>query len=953
MCRVPSAWRTVDDHGSQLRVRPAGAAEPARCERVVPVVTASRELLFGRDVELARIGRFLESVRHDGNVRMVRGEPGVGKSALLAAAADMAEAADFRVLRGSGSEFEADVSYSLLNQLLLPLYGEIQRLPPALRDALTVALGFGPGPAPAALLVCNAALSLLTTVARKAPVLLIVDDVQWADRSSAVVLGFIARRVPRSPVGVIAARRTGTESFLDHRGLTGVTVEPLSTEASARLVDVRFPTMTARARQRLLDLAQGNPLALVELPATLAGPTYPANVSDVVPLSDRLQASFAHRIAGLPDATRLLLLLATFEGSGDVRTLRGMTDLTALAPAERAQLVRVDDTTGRLTFRHPLIQSTIVAMSTHEERRRAHLGIAEALPGDLERRSWHLAAATAGPDEAVAAELERASHRVLQRGDALAAIAALVRAADLSGTREDAARRLAEAAYIGAEAGGSGDATTLLARSREMSVDAAGTLHAAGAAALLMINGDGDVHTAHRLLAGAIETGAHGWRADDPALDEAMHTLLLLSWYAGSPDHWATFHRLLGMLRPGPGDLLSVMSRTFPDPVRTGAAALTDLQALITTLPEEADLTRVMRIGTASIYLDRLGENREYSWRLVRQGREGGAPRRQLSAMMHLCLDGFLTGRWDESEALAVEAQQVCGDSGLTFLRWYFLYTRAIVAAGRGRSDEAYELADEITHWALPRGVAGAAAIAHHPRALAAAATGDFESAFRHAAASSPAGVLAANVPNCTWVMFDLVEAALRTGRAAEARAHADAMREADVAALSSRMRLLQYGVDALVLDSDDAGTRLEQTLDDPASERWLFEASRIRLAFAEKLRRRRNLSAARTHLLAARSGFAAMGADPWLVRATAELRATGYQPVVAEQPAAGLTGQELEIAGLAASGLTNKQIAERLYISHRTVGAHLYRIFPKLGVSARAGLRDALSAQSAELPND
>jgi DNA-binding NarL/FixJ family response regulator len=907
-------------------------------------MTSSGDVLFGREVETARIGRFLQSIRQGGDVRMVRGEPGVGKSALLDFAADRALAEGMRVFRAAGSEFEADVTYLLLNQLLLPLYTEMQRLPPALRDALTVALGFGPGPAPAALLVCNAALSLVTMVAKKAPVLLIVDDVQWVDRPTAVVLGFIARRVSGSQVGVIAASRAGTESFLDRRGLTEVTVGPLSDEAAAQLVDERFPTLAARTRQRLLDLARGNPLALVELPAVISGTAESPDASDVVPLSDRLQAIFAKRIADLPDPTRLLLLLATFEGSGDIRTLRAMTDLTPLAPAERAHLVRVDDVTGRITFRHPLIQSAIVATSTHEERRQAHAAIALALPGDPERRSWHLAAASAGPDEAVAAQLEHAAHRVMQRGDALAAIAALMRAAELSTTPEDTARRLAQAAYIGAEAGGSEDATSLLARSREMSVDAAGALHAAGAAALLMINGDGDVHTAHRLLTGAIETGEHGWRADDPALDEAMHTLLLLSWYAGSPQHWAAFHRLLAKLEPAPSDVLSVMSRTFPDPVRTGRAARPDLEALIATLPEEKDLTRMMRIGTASVYLDRLGEIREYSWRLVRQGREGGAPRRQLSAKMHLGLDGFLTGRWDEAENLATEAQQVCGDSGLTFLTWYFQYIRAIVAAGRGRTGQAYELADEITLWALPRGVAGAVAIAHHPRALAAAAEGDFEASYRHAVASSPAGVLAPYVPNCTWVMFDLVEAALRTGRTAEARAHAEAMRAADVAALSSRMTLIQHGVDALVMDSDETDARLERTLSDPASERWLFEGSRIRLAFAERLRRRRDHAAARTHLLAARTGFAAMGAEPWLARATAELRATGYR-ACATGPATGvLTGQELEIAGLAAGGLTNKQIAERLFLSHRTVGAHLYRIFPKLGISSRAGLRDALS---------
>ncbi|WP_250007497.1 AAA family ATPase [Actinoplanes sp. M2I2] len=785
--------------------------------------------LFGREAELASIGRFLGVVRQSGDVRMVRGEPGIGKSALLTAAAGLADADGMRVLRAAGSQFEADVSYSLLNQLFLPLYPEIERLPLALRDALTVALGFGEGPVPGALLVGNAALLLLTTIAHQAPVLLIVDDVQWADRPSAVVLGFVARRVKGSPVGVIAASRTGTESFLDRRGLTEAAVQPLTPDAAARLVQARFPDMAPRARQRVLDLAQGNPLALVELPATLAGSPRPrAGQSGVVPLSDHLQTVFANRIAGLPDATRLLLLLATFEGSGDVRVLRGLTGLADLAPAERAELVRVDDVTGLVTFRHPLIQSAIVAVSTHEERRNAHLLIAAALPTDPERRAWHLAAATAGPDESVAEQLEDASHRVLRRGDAIAAIAALVRAAELSATAENRTRRLAEAAYIGAEAGGTADATTLLADARVTSLNPAGSLHAANAAALLMINGDGHVHTAHRLLAGAIEIGDHDWRADDPALDEALHTLLMLSWYAGDAEHWAVFHRALARLTPAPTDILSVLSRTFADPVRTGAAARPELDALLSTLAEEEDLTRVMRIGTASTYADRLGDNREHSWRLVRQGRDGGAPRRQLSALMHLCLDDYLTGRWDEAEELAQEGLKVCTVSGLPFLSWYFLYDKAIIAAGRGRTDEAVKLADEITHWALPRGVAGAAAIAHHPRTLAAAADGDFEAAYQHATAISPAGVLAPYVPICTWVMFDLVEAALRTGRTAEARAHAAAMRTARVATLSSRMKLIQHGVDALVLDSEDAETRLEESLRDPAAERWLFESSRI-----------------------------------------------------------------------------------------------------------------------------
>jgi DNA-binding NarL/FixJ family response regulator len=313
---------------------------------------------------------------------------------------------------------------------------------------------------------------------------------------------------------------------------------------------------------------------------------------------------------------------------------------------------------------------------------------------------------------------------------------------------------------------------------------------------------------------------------------------------------------------------------------------------------------------------------------------------------MHLSLDDYLTGRWDVAEELAREGQQVCGDSGLPFLTWYFLYNRAIVAAGRGRADEAYKLADEITHWALPRGVAGAAAMAHYPRTLAASAEGDFEAAYLHATAISPAGALAPYVPVSLWVMFDLVEAALRTGRTAQALAHAEAMRSADVAALSPRMALIQYGVDALVLDDEAAAARLEAALRDPASERWLFEASRIRLAFAEKLRRRKAFSAARPHLVSGQAGFAAMGAEPWLARAAGQLRASGHRQSGADKAGSvALTAQELEIAQLAASGLSNKQIAERLFLSHRTVGAHLYRIFPKLGVTSRAGLRDALSA--------
>ncbi|MEV0972113.1 AAA family ATPase [Microtetraspora glauca] len=903
--------------------------------------------LFGRHAELKELSGFLGRARQQGAARLMWGEPGVGKSALMAAGAEIAITAGMRVLRASGSEFEVDISYSCLNQLLLPLTAEIERLPPGLREALSVALGLGVGAPTDALLVCNAALLLVKTAAEDVPLALLVDDVQWIDRASAFVLGFVARRLEGVRAGLLISARTGSTNFLDPRGFTETVVQPLDREVAGQLVDAHFPEMPGRIRQRLLDLAQGNPLALAELPATLLGAAREdSGHPELVPLSDRLQAMFAGRIADLPDSTRRMLLLATFEGTGDVRVLRTATGdgLAELAPAERAQLVRVDDATARIAFRHPLIRSAIVAGATHEERRNAHLALADALAGDQVRRAWHLAAATDGPDESVARSLEESAHQVMLRGDAFAAVAALIRAAELSVQSSDRGRRLSEAAYIGAEASGAiHDARTLLTNARLASTDPAGSLHAANAAAFLMLNGEGDVATAHRLLVGAIETAGHGYQAGDAALIEALHTLMLLSWYGSAPEYWQPFYRALRRLEPRPPDVLALASQTFPDPVRAGRAAQSSSQAILSTLADESDPTRIMRIGTASVYLDRLGDCRESSWRLVRQGREGGAPRRHLGALMHLCLDDYLVGQWAQAEQLALEGQRICDSTGYSFFAWYFLYNRAIVAAGQGRFDEASALADEITHWALPHGVTAATLFAQHPRTLVALGRGDFDAAFQHAAAMSPPGVLASHVPHCTWVMFDLVEAAMRTGRTVEARAHVEAMRAADVAGLSPRMALIHAAAEVLL---DDAAVgRLEHLLTSPETERWLWDASRARLVLGEKLRRSRSAAEARRYLGAARAGFAAMGAEPWLERTRRELRAIGYRS--ADAGTASLTAQELQIAQLAASGLTNKQIAERLYLSHRTVGAHLYRIFPKLGVTTRAGLRDALSSDS------
>lgn len=936
-----------------VQVLPASAWHPSQSSGGTGV-SAPPSGIVGRGDELGRIDGFLRRAAAGGCSMLVSGEPGVGKTVLLQAAADRAGEAGMLVLRANGIEFEADVPYSGLNQILLGIYDHLPLLPGPLEQALTVALGFGSGPAPDRLIVGNAALALLGHVCREQPLLLVVDDVHWLDRSSAMVLGFVARRLEGHRIGLITATRTGAETFFDPQGLDSYEVQPLDPDASAHLVRAHFPSLPLQVRHRILDEARGNPLALVELPTSLTDWNVERQtLPEILPLSERLQALYVSRIAAMPEETRRLLLIAVFESGGELRILRAAygsdQGLDHLAPAEQGRLIYVDDATGRFAFRHPLIRSAVAGKSTHEDRRRAHQALAEVLADRPERRAWHLAEAATGPDEQVAALLEASARKILRRGDAIGAVTALTRAADLSADSGARARRLAEAAYVGADiSGDTRHAETLLATAKESTPDGSpGSLHAAVATVYLLLNGDGNVETAHRILVNAIETNPHGWDAGDGPLIEALVQLQVLCWYGARPELWEPYHRALSRMTPAPPAILALTARTYPDPVRTAAGALDQAEEILASLVGERDPNRIVRIGHATVYLDRLGDSREAMMRLVRQGWSGGALRRRLGALMYLCLDDYLTGRWAECERLSDEGLAVCREQNFAFFTWYFLYTKALMLAGRGACDEADAMADEITRWAAPRGVRSAEIFAQHPRVLAALGRGDFDAAFRHAAAVSEPGTLAPYVPHATWVMFDLVEAAMRSGRRQEARAHAAAMSTARVAAISSRLAVVQAGTDALVADGD-ARPYFEAALSVPGSQRWEYDTARIRLAYGEWLRRTRAPSLARTQLQAAYSAFEAMGARPWAGRALAELRAAGQSPTSGDDPVAAttlLTAQEREIAELAAGGLTNRQIADRLFLSPRTVGSHLYRIFPKLGITSRAALRDALSA--------
>jgi len=911
---------------------PAGLAEP----------------LVGRDRDLGLVRGFVEEAMVSGGALLLSGDAGVGKTVLLDAAAGQARGTGARVVRAAGVEFESTMSFAGLHQVLQPLLGGLDRMPDPYRTALNVALGLDRGAPSDQLLVSNAALTLLVQAAVERPLLVIVDDLPWLDRASAVVLGFVARRLGGSRVGFLGAYRSGEGTFFERGGVPHHDVQPLDTTAAAALIQARSPSLAPRVRDRLLAEAQGNPLALLELPVALSGAQRSgADVPELLPLSRRLQAVFASRVEELPAATRLLLLYAVLDGTGDLAVLTAGTGMDDLADAERAGLVHVDEVTGRLAFRHPLTRSAVVELSTSEQRREVHRALAEFSADRPGRRAWHLAHATVEPTEDVASLLEAVARDTVRRGDAGGAIAALLRAAELSPRGYERSRRIAEAAYLGADLTGDlRDVPRLLEEARLADGGRAGPLVAAVAAAHhILLSGEGDLDTAHRLLVGAIDMQHQPYDATDPTMVDALYTLAWLCQSSQRAELWKPLHRALGLLKPEVPDQLALTVATMADPARTGPAALGKLDEAIASLDREPDPVRVIRIAMTSLYVDRLPACRTALRRVLRDGRDNSSLTVEIQGLVYLGRDHFAAGEWDELEAQATQGRDLGEAHSYQLLSTEFLYQRALVAAARGDEATTRALTDEMTLWATPRGVGSYLSCASHARALAALGKGRFEDAYRHACAISRAGELASHVPPALLVVMDLVEAAVRTGRTSEATAHATAARDAGIASISPRLALLVKASEAIAAVDHDAIGLFEEALAVPGTDRWPFELARVRLAYGERLRRVKSTTEARTQLADAIDTFERLGARPWTARAGNELRATGLSVGAAGVTGpASLTPQQREIALLAAAGLTNKQIAERLFLSPRTVAAHLRQLFPKLGVASRAALRDALT---------
>ncbi|MEV4106653.1 AAA family ATPase [Nonomuraea sp. NPDC049695] len=898
--------------------------------------------MIGRNAEIALLEKMIaESVTGRGNAVLVRGEAGIGKSALLAEAARTA-GDDLLVLRVTGVESEAELPFAALHLLLRPARHLIPALPAAQRAALLGAFGESEEGAQDRFLVGLAVLTLLADLAEERPLLCLVDDVQWLDRASVDALVFAARRLEAERITMIlAARDDGAEPpvhgvpELRLTGLTRADCETLLAESAADLVP--------EVRDRVIEEAEGNPLALVEFAAVLtpeqrAGqlaplPLQPPRLS----LAGRLEQSLRAAIRQLPERTQLLLLVAAAEGAGGLelvlRAAEGFgAGLPDLEPAERRHLVRVSD--GLLRFRHPLVKTAAYHEAPLARRVAAHRALADALDGDehADRRAWHLSAAAVGPDEETSGVLAAAGDRARQRGSHASAATAYERAAQLTVDQRWRARRLAAAADAALGAGQLARAGAAADRGRRLTDEpvvlarlvavraAVDSEHGTPEPAALIDAAAGIARTAPADAASLLATAAgEAWFAGDhAALRQAAE--LLESVVPGDDPVAGTVR---GMERVAAGDpaaglplmRAAVSPRDATDPV---AGTYAVFSALMT-----GDADAACELAAA-----RVAACRE-------QGLIGALPH----ALQLLTQAQILRGRHAEAAESGAEAWQIAHDTGQAGRLRHLHGILAWLAAVEGEDETCVRLARQAEGAAQERHGSGWGGCA--------LTLLDLVRARYEAVAGRMARVLDGPLGHTVIVTFAIaghVEACARLGepeRASEAFARFDAWAAASgqpwAAAVAHRCR-------ALLAPRDEAEPHYGAALEWHARGGCEFERARTELLYGEWLRRARRRSDAGVRLRAAMGRFAAMGAAPWAERARTELAATGARADLPElgveaRPLDALTPQELQVVRLAATGATNRQIGAQLFLSPRTVGFHLYKAFPKLGVSSRADL--------------
>ncbi|MEI5101790.1 AAA family ATPase [Streptomyces sp. PmtG] len=905
----------------------------------------SGEAIVGRDAELARLSRVLDPAAAD-PVLMLVGDMGAGKSALLERAARRAEADGARVLRAEGSASESCLAYAALHQLLRPVPDEVDALPGKQRAAVHGAFGTGPGTSgPDLMLLGVAVLGVLSALGEHRPVLVVLDDAQWCDRASLDVLSFVVRRLAGEPVAVLIGVRGDDRLPGFDRHVPTLTLGPLAEDAAHQLLD-RQPTIpTGRTRAQILDQAGGNPLALVELAraatAHTAATAHHAVVEPVpagpLPLTDHLERLFATRLNGLPAPTgRALLLLAAMDSADPMTAvaagLPGADD-TVWLPAERAGLVR--RTSGDVRFRHPLARSAVYHAAPPAARRAAHRALAATLRDEPDRRAWHLAASCPGPDAAVSAYLERTAARARRRGGHAAAAKALQRAAELAPRREDGARLLVDAAAAAVCTGDIAWVEELAAAARARTDDAALLTAAAVQVARLAI-----LTVRHSVVFPRLADTAQELA---PARPDAALDLLagaaVVRFYSGADTQRRRVHDVLRRL---PAHASSAAARTW---VRAVTDPYDGRDELLSALPkaQEDAADRPERLATVGIMAWLLDDTpravRAFDEALDRWEWRGTLPHGLGGAVAWAYVE---RGRWEQAREACARTLAVGRAAGLDHAVACAAAVDATVLAFQGDTATARARAEEALARIDPLESRSVYVYGRRALAAAAAADGAYETAYDQLRRVFTADGAPVHYHACYPALADLAAAAVRCGRREDAAAIVERSARALAGDASPRLRALLGRARGLLADPEDAEPHFRAALADPVGGYWPFERAQTLLDLAEWLRRRRRVTEARGPLTEALETFRRLGARPWTERAHAEARAAGVDAADPTPDAlAALSPQQQRIVRLASQGLTNREIGEKLFLSPRTVGSHLYRSFPKLGITARSQLRD------------
>ncbi|MFG2045014.1 AAA family ATPase [Dactylosporangium sp. NPDC048998] len=895
--------------------------------------------LRGRRRERDTLDRLLRDVRAGhSRVLVLRGEAGAGKTALLDYLTEHAPAS--RVTRAAGVEPESEIAYSALQQLCAPLLGHLDRLPEPQRAALATAFGLSPGNPPEVLLIGLAVLGLFAEVALEQPLVCVVDDVQWLDRMSEVVLTFVARRLNGESVALVfASRSPGDERILDD--LPELRVDGLSDADARALLDSVLPDpIDARVRDRIVAETRGNPLALLELPRGLtpAELAFGFGAQGTASLVSRVEEGFQRRIAALPADTRRLLLTAAVEPIGDVPLLwRALEWLgigpDAAAPAEAAGLVELGT---RVRFRHPLVRSASWRSGEAAELREVHRALAEVTDPeqDPDRRAWHRAHATVGPDEEVASELQRSAGRPLARGGRSAAASFLERAVELTPDPKRRAARALAAARARFAAGAPAQVLALLAAAELGPLD---RLQRAG------------VERLRAQVAFALNPG----RAAGPPLLAAARRLEALDLPAAQETYLSALGAAVHAGRLGSDDLRRAAEAARGMPADEDVAGLflaglaawgLDGYALAIPL-----LRRALDALTANEDLPLLwlaGPVAQEVWddaawhRLTEQAvgfaRTTGALSFLPTALVSRASALLFAGRFADASGLLDEAGalgQATGSAAHPF-------ASLALAAHRGRKLPALELIEATVKDANARGEGWLLGLAGYTKAVLSNGLGHYPAALEAARQAAEYEDLAV----FNWTLGELVEAAARVGERAVAAEARERLAERTGVAGTDWAFGAQALADALAGATEKAEERYREAIERLAASRIGLQLARARLLYGEWLRRENRRRDARIQLRTAHEAFTTMGAEGFAARAGRELVAAGE---TVRKRTLGvwddLTSQEAQSARLAAAGHTNPEIGAVLFLSPRTVEWHLSKVFTKLGISSRRELAGAL----------